>query len=360
MSHTSPSIVVIGATGYTGQLVARELKRAGRPFTIAGRNAARLDALAAELGGVRSRRVDVTSRASLDELLAEGDVVINCAGPFSQLGEPVVRACIDAGTHYLDTTGEQAFLRTVLSRYHEAALERGVSVAPGMAFEYALGDTAVALGAERLSLPLRSVDVIYAWDQPLSSRGTRRTVVRVLARRGVILDHGRLTRRALGSARRTVRIASGDEVQAVLFTSGEVITVPRHVAADSVRGWAVVGSGIARVLPLVAPAVPVVVTVLRPIIEAMATRRPDPDPEVAASNRFTIRVELHDRTGRRRALEIRGRNPYGLTATIVATGARRALEPDAPRGVLAPAELVHPRAFLAGLAGLGLRLVEDA
>jgi short subunit dehydrogenase-like uncharacterized protein len=176
----------------------------------------------------------------------------------------------------------------------------------------------------------------------------------------MVLENGRLRRRAQGSDRRTVRIASGAPLPAVLFTSGEVVTVPRHLQVESVRGWAVVGSTRARLLPLVAGLAPFVITLLRPLIEAFAVRKSDPDPEDREKSEFSIRVELHDRTGIRRAIELRGRDPYAVTAATIVAGARRALEAGAPRGVLTPAQLVAPRPFLTALATRGLRLVENA
>jgi hypothetical protein len=92
----------------------------------------------------------------------------------------------------------------------------------------------------------------------------------------------------------------------------------------------------------------------------MAARRPDPTPDERHNSLFTIRVELHDRIGLRRAVELRGRDPYGLTAAILVPAPGPPLDADAPRGVLAPAQLVEPRRLLTDLAPLGLRLVENA
>lgn len=361
MTTNAPAMVVIGATGYTGRLVATEIRRLDQPFVIAGRNDEKVARLAAELGELALPRVvDVRDPESLSAVLTPGAAVINCAGPFTDLGEPVVRACIDAGAHYLDTTGEQGFMRMVQTRHHQAALGAGVSVVPAMAFEYALGDCAVAVGGAGMALPLRTVDVIYAWRGAASSRGTRRTVLRMLGRRGIIMDRGEPRRTAQGAERRTVSLSSADLAQAVLFTSGEVVTVPAHLDADTIKGWMVMGSRTARIVPFLSFVLPLLVPLLRPVLEAIVTRRPDPEPAERGASWFTIRVELHGRTGVRRAVELRGRDPYRLTAAIAVAGALRALETNAPRGVLAPAQLVEPRPFLIGLGRHGLRLVENA
>jgi short subunit dehydrogenase-like uncharacterized protein len=361
VNRTAPSVIVLGATGYTGRLVAARLRREGQPFIVAGRDSDRLAALAADLGELATTHVvNVRDPDALTALLTPGDTVLNCVGPFIDLGEPVVRACIHAGAHYLDTSGEQVFIRAVHDRHGEAAREAGISVVPGMAFEYALGDCAAAVGGRGMARPIRTADIIYAWRDTTSSRGTRRTVVRVLGRRGVTREQGQLRVRPHGAHRRAVTLSSGAPVEAVSFNSGEVVTVPCHLHVETVRGWAVIGSGAARLAPVIAPLLPLAITLLRPLVEAMAARRPDPTPDERHNSLFTIRVELHDRIGLRRAVELRGRDPYGLTAAILVHGARAAADAETPRGVLAPAQLVEPRRLLTDLAPLGLRLVENA
>ncbi len=359
MSRDTPTLVIIGATGFTGGLIARALSGGDSPFVVAGRDAERLKRLTAELQGATPQVVDVTDRASLHRLIRPGDAVINTAGPFTELGEPVVAACIEIGAHYLDTTGEQPFVHHIHETYHEAAEAAGVAVVNAMAFEYALGDCALAVGAEGLTTPLRSADVIYAWGGSASSRGTRRTVIGMLGQKGWTREDGQFGRTALGAGHRTVRLGSGRRLSAVAFPSGEVVTAPRYVDVQDVRGWLVMGPAMARVIPLMAPALPLLVPVLRPILEKLATRADDPTPEQRHASRFTIRVELVDADGRERALEVRGRDPYGITAVAALAGARRAMESGAPTGVLAPSQLVDPGPFLASLRDHDVVLVDD-
>lgn len=359
MTREKPAIVVIGATGYTGGLIARAMAGGDDSFVVAARDPDRLKRLAAELEGAVPQVVDVTDPQSLRRLIRPGDAVINTAGPFSELGEPVVAACIEVGAHYLDTTGEQPFMHTVHQRYHGAALAAGVAVVNAMAFEYALGDCAVAVGAEGLARPLRSADVVYAWGGTASSRGTRRTVVRMLGQRTWTRRGGHFHRQAPGAGHRTVRLFSGKELHAVAFGAGEVVTAPRYLEVEAARGWLVMGARAARLVPFVAPALPVLLPALRPLLERLVTRAEDPAEQARSESAFTIRVELVDANGEERALEVQGRDPYGLTAVAAIHGARRAMEPDAPAGVLAPAQLVEPGPFLASLVPHGTELVEE-
>ncbi|HUE76364.1 MAG TPA: saccharopine dehydrogenase NADP-binding domain-containing protein [Longimicrobiales bacterium] len=356
--------VVIGATGYTGRLVARELARgatAGRAVILAGRDRVAVDALVAEVGGrAQPAEVDVKNRASLAGLIRAGDSVINCAGPFAELGEPVVARCVEARASYVDTTGEQPWMREMRQRYHEPARAAAVPIVNGMAFEWALGDCAAALLALRLGQELRTLDVVYAWGGTASSRGTRRTSLRIIGTRAWELESSRWRRRPAAAARRRFRFTSGRARAAVSFGAGEVVTVPRWAAdVATVRGWIVMSDRNARLATIFSPALPVIVPLIRPFLEPLATRRADPTPAERAASPFTIRLEAASADGRTAAAEVRGTDPYGLTAAIAAAGAKRALEPDRPAGVLAPSQLVDPRALLDGLAHRGLELVSE-
>lgn len=345
----SPRIVLLAATGYTGRLVAAELAAGPDDFVLTARSADRVARLGAGLGGAPTAVVDVTRPESLRATIAAGDVVINCAGPFTELGEPVVKAAIQAGAHYLDTTGEQRFMHRIERQYHAAAREAGVAVVNAMAFEFALGDAACALAAAGLE-GVREIDVVYGIGSMQSSRGTRRSVLRVLATRGLSCREGELREEPTGARRRRVTL-DGRERRAVSFPAGEVLTVPRYLSVRRVDGWMLMGARAARWLPRLAPAVPAVARLLIPLADPLLSRGPDgPTPEQRRQSRFTIRAEAVAEDGRRSFVTVEGTDPYGVTAAIVVAGARRALTGPARTGVLAPSQLVEPAALLNGLA----------
>src|SRR2546427_13031870 len=93
VASAAPQIAIIGATGYTGRLVAFSLRDRGLPFIVAGRNRDKLRALAESLGGAAQAVCDVHQPDSLGPVLRDIRVVISCTGPFTQHGEPVVAAC---------------------------------------------------------------------------------------------------------------------------------------------------------------------------------------------------------------------------------------------------------------------------
>src|SRR5471030_1155629 len=107
---TTYEVVLYGASGYTGKLTAWKLAERGIPFIAAGRNAERLRAELAKLPELKDADYECVAvphdRKALAGLFKGRQVVINIVGPFMQLGLPVVEACLDAGCHYIDTTGE--------------------------------------------------------------------------------------------------------------------------------------------------------------------------------------------------------------------------------------------------------------
>jgi short subunit dehydrogenase-like uncharacterized protein len=100
-------IVLFGATGYTGELTARELAGIGERPVLAGRDGARLRVLADALGGLEWAVADVGRPESVRARVGEGDVLVSTVGPFARWGAPAVEAALAAGAHYLDSTARR-------------------------------------------------------------------------------------------------------------------------------------------------------------------------------------------------------------------------------------------------------------
>ncbi len=132
------SILLYGATGYTGRLIAHMARQSGMPLTLAGRNEAKLQVLTAATG-FQNIAVDLADTRKLLEIVASYGVVLNIAGPFSKTAKPMVDACLGAGTHYLDITGEIAVFEAhrMLDR---RAREAGIMIMSGVGFDIVPSD----------------------------------------------------------------------------------------------------------------------------------------------------------------------------------------------------------------------------
>src|ERR1700709_2790772 len=138
-------IVVFGATGYTGGLIAERLVAAGVRPVVAARSSERLSALAERLGGLEYVRADAMRQNTVFDLVSSGDVLISTVGPFAKWGVPAVRAAVAAGCVYLDTTGEPAHIRRVFESYDGSARRSGATLLPAMGYDFAPGSLAGAL-----------------------------------------------------------------------------------------------------------------------------------------------------------------------------------------------------------------------
>lgn len=358
--QTGP-VAVYGATGYTGRLVAAELDRRGANFILAGRSADKLESLAAQLRpGVRWVAAGLDDGVALRELLEPCTTVISCAGPFSLHGEPLLAAALDAGTHYLDTTGEQPFMDKVFRAYGPRAETEGVALVPAMGFDYVPGDMVASLTAEGMG-PLDEIVLAYAARGFGATRGTMLSTLEMLRGGDVEYRDGawrpasqRVDRGAWEFA------APWGKQRMVRYPAGEQITVPRHVEVRNVRtllsASAVVPGSLARAAPLVMPPFQLAArTPLRRAAGALVSRLPEGPSE---SDRRAARwvIECEARAGsRRRAATVTGPDPYGLTAFSVVHGALLTAAPGYERaGALAPSQAFDPVEFLDTLGEFGV------
>ncbi|MEO3799013.1 saccharopine dehydrogenase NADP-binding domain-containing protein [Nonomuraea sp. B1E8] len=128
-------IVLFGASGFTGALTAAYLARAAGPGTrwaLAGRDRAKLERLGLD---VPILLADATDAGSLAELARQTRVLATTVGPYIMYGEPLVAACADAGTHYLDLTGEPEFVDRVYVRHHDRAVSSGAKIVHACGFD---------------------------------------------------------------------------------------------------------------------------------------------------------------------------------------------------------------------------------
>lgn len=179
-------VLIYGASGYTGKLIAESLHKLGIPFTAVGRDEERLRKaleIVAQRVGVESIDAEAAAvahdEASLTELFRGARVVVNVTGPFTIIGEPVVRAALNAGCHYLDTTGEQDFMLDMKAKYHEAFAENGLLLAPATAYMWCAGGLACEVALEDSSID--SLDVTYYQTQGTPSVASAASFMRMLA-----------------------------------------------------------------------------------------------------------------------------------------------------------------------------------
>ncbi len=354
-------VVVFGATGFTGKLVVESLLSLGvRDVVIGGRSEDKLGALSEQHGGLELRVADARRPETLPALVRGAHVVIDTAGPFLELGEPVVRAAIEAGAHFLDTTGEQAYMARVLERYHGAARLKHLCIVNGHAFEFAIGYCVASLLAD-WDPELHTIDVFNRVSGFGSSRGTQRSAIGALMEEALVRADGRLVRRGLSPLPMRVKMPGSDAIElAVPFPGGEALhlarahpqvkdvttnlVLPHRLALALMGGWSL-RPGLKLLGKLGA---------LDPVLDRIDAGPEGPTPEQRQAQAF--KVLARGRGDRReRGVLATGADPYGITATIAALGAKLLCE-GAPHmtGVVSSDQAFGARSFLDALAPYGV------
>jgi len=168
-------LVIFGASGFTGRLVAEYVatSRDKPRWAIAGRNREKLEGLGF---GVPILVGDSHDRASLDAIAAQTKVVCTTAGPYAKYGGDLLAACVDAGTHYCDLTGEVQWLRRMIDAHHARAQQTGARIVNSCGFDSIPSDLGTwALQQEfvaRYGRPASSVLALYGETSGGLSGGT--------------------------------------------------------------------------------------------------------------------------------------------------------------------------------------------
>ena len=158
-------VIVYGASGYTGRLVCEYLRELHVPFIAAGRDRARTQAVMDKIPGIETADYEVAevehSVKALAKLFDGAKVVSNMVGPFSKYGPEVAEACLAAGCHYTDTTGEQDWVLDAKTRWGAKYAAKGMLLSPGVAQMYTTGEIAANICLETPGVD--TLDILVLW-----------------------------------------------------------------------------------------------------------------------------------------------------------------------------------------------------
>ena len=191
------AILIYGATGYTGKLIAKAAADKGARPILAGRNLARVNAVARPLG-LKARAFDLGDPTRLDAAIKDVSVVLCVAGPFSATSRPMADACLRNRVHYLDITGEIDVFEALAARDAEAGA-RGVMLLPGVGFDVVPSDCLAAHLKRRL--PDANDLKLYLSVSSDISRGTAKTIIEAIAAGTRVRRNGRIVTRDFAEER---------------------------------------------------------------------------------------------------------------------------------------------------------------
>jgi len=211
-------LLIYGSYGYTGQLICKHAIASGLHPVIAGRDADKTKKQAQELG-LDYLIFDLTSHKKVVDLLRPFQVVLHCAGPFQHTSLPMINACLEAKTHYLDITGEYQVFEQAY-RLDDQAKAANILIMPGVGFDVVPSDCLAAYLLKILP-SASSIDLVLSTKGGRLSHGTAITVTENLGQPTIARRKGRLEEFDNGKLIRTVKI-DGKNKQAVAISWGDI------------------------------------------------------------------------------------------------------------------------------------------
>lgn len=215
----SRTIIIYGAYGYTGALIAKRATERGLHPLLAGRDEPKTKKLAKELG-LRWASFNLDDAGLADQYLKGACILLNCAGPFSKTARPLMEACIREKVHYLDITGEiQVF--ELAHKLRDGAKEAGIVLLPGVGFDVVPSDCLAAYVASKLP-DADNLELSFTGGAGFS-RGTALTMAENIHLGGAIRKGGKIIRVPHGFETKYVRFQEKDRL-CVTIPWGDVST----------------------------------------------------------------------------------------------------------------------------------------
>lgn len=195
------SFLIYGASGYTGKIVVENVLKLGLKPTLAGRTEHKIKNLA------RDFKLDylIFSLDDIDTIAQNIEafpLVLNCAGPFSKTAQPMIKACLQAGVHYLDITGEIEVFEMAKS-YHQKAIEKNIIILSGVGFDVVPTDCMAKFLHDKMP-DATHLELAWAGLGGNISHGTMSTMVENLGKSGAIRKNGKIVPTPIGHIGKTI------------------------------------------------------------------------------------------------------------------------------------------------------------
>lgn len=326
-----PELLIYGANGYTGRLIAREAAARGLKPTLGGRNRAAIEQLASELdcpACVGSLEDEVLHNA-----IAKANVVLNCAGPFSQTADTIVSFCALIGTSYLDITGEIDVIEHVAT-FDADARAVGASLIPAVGFDVVPTDCLAAMlaarlpGATHLALAFTATGTV--------SPGTAKTVIEGAGTGKARVD-GRLVDVPPLWKTRTVPFPAGPR-EVTTIPWGDLASAFHSTGIPNIETYVATSARERKQMQRMQRLAPLLkISWVRRLAQWAAGRTmKGPNDGELAGGRAEIWCEVRDDSGRVETATLTTPNGYRLTALTAVAAAERVLHGDIAPGFQTP------------------------
>lgn len=329
-------IIIYGSYGYTGQLIVEECKAHNLTVLLSGRNALKLT-LQSEQSGFPFETVDISDRNALITLLKKASLVIHCGGPFQFTAQQMAGACLEAGTHYTDITGEIPVFE-LLAGYDLQAKEKGICIMPGVGFDVVPSDC-LALHLKNRLPDATHLQLAFAMSKGGLSRGTAKTMTEGLGYGGLIRKDGKLTSVTLGD--HVLEIDFGPfKSKALCIPWGDVATAWRSTGIPNIEVY----TGVPDKTIIAARLSRLINWLLRKrwvknyLLKKIESRSTGPDQEKRASGRSYLWGKVYNENGDTFEARLETPSGYLLTAKTAVLIAAKIVSGNSKTGYYTPAQ----------------------
>lgn len=370
MDQNAPTgrIVLFGATGYTGELTARAMAKRGMKPVLAGRRREAVEALASELGGLEAATADVADPASVRALVERGDVLVSTVGPFARWGDAALDAAVDAGAHYVDSTGEPPFVRKVFEQGGPRAERSGSLLLTAMGYDWLPGNLTGGLALREAGDAARAVRIGYFARGGLggASGGTKASAVGALIEPSFHYRGGRIVTER-GARKVHGFDFDGRSKPGISVGTSEAFSLPRVFpnvrdvevylgwfggASRPMQAFSLFGAGVAKI-----PGARAAMNAAAARFVKTSTGGPDEEARAATGSRFVAEA-LDASGGVISTVRTEGVNGYTFTGEALAWAAERiAAGQSEGAGALGPVEAFGLDTLEAGVAECGISRV---
>lgn len=328
-------ILLYGANGYTGKLIASMAADYGLQPILAGRNREEISRLA-EKYHLSFRIFDLTDVDIIATYINDCKLVLHAAGPFLRTAKPMIKACMQAGVHYLDITGEIAVFE-MAKKMHQAAEAAGVILMPGVGFDVVPTDC-MALYLHQRMPDATHLQLAFASVGGGVSHGTATTMVTSLGSGGAARENGMIVSKPLGHKGMTVDF--GVKKRFVMTIPwGDVSTAHHTTGIPNIETYTAVKPAVFRLLKWQWLVNPILRTAwVKKMVQKKIDASPaGPDDKARATGKSLVWGCISNAAGESITAHFSGPEGYTLTAHAALIIAKKVLEGNFMKGYQTPA-----------------------
>lgn len=351
-------IIVLGASAYTGRLIANLLKEAKIDFHIAGRNISRLLELQIELRISKPPIIcDINNPKDIENLLGQTDILINCVGPFNLYSKTLISKVAQSGIVYLDITGEQEFVNQSYQKFGEIATKNGSLLIHSCSFESSLVD-ALANLVLNTNEEFENIYSFYRFEKSRPSPGTRFTMQLAKHFPSYQIKNNKLIPNKSLENGLSINYKNGHTETLGFVPYPEVLFFDQQFKVQNCGSFIYMSKEEMK-LSFHNP-----ITPIEQIFEKHKTQKiKGPSSEERALQEFSILLYSKSLKGQIAAWELKGKDMYQLTAQIILQFTKYLINNDSIlKGVVAPSDIIKGEVLLKELklsSGIQFQTIEN-